>query len=240
MCLVEFIASRGAKKKQMWIWEKHLVNRDAFEGQFKTIAAWKRWLATMSSSEKIRRNGKLSLNDFVKTNQGAAVTKRVGALAADDYGTGNCGYTAVGVLLEQLGYPDLVTKKRVEDFKAAGSRRRQVPQDDLFGITEKALRAFIQSFGIPLHVSGNKYHGMYHGVKGLKALNLKDGYYLVAGRMGDKGKGGTGHIFVLEMSWGGTEATIHEPDSLEGPKWVKQWLHQIVWVWRVDLVEVIE
>ena len=241
ICLVEFENAK-AEEKRAWIHEKDLVNREAFAYQFQKIDAWKAWLKSMKSEEYRAREeqGRLGLKDFVKTRQGAALSKRLAAHGDDDSGEGNCGYIAAGIVMEELGYPNLVTKERIDKFKANGGRRRGVNPANFYGVTEIALRAFINSLGVPVRLSKNLYRGHLCGVEGLKALNLPDGYYLVAGRERGLGPGGTGHIFVAQVSWSGEEVTIHEKDELQNVAWLLTWLHRISWVIRVDPVIVME
>jgi hypothetical protein len=103
-------------------------------------------------------------------------------------------------MLEEMGYPNVVTKSVVNEFKACGGRRRKVAPDTFYGISKEALRAFVMKLPVPLVMSKNLYTGQYQGTTALKELGLKDGFYIVAGNQDGVVTGGTWHVLCLKIT----------------------------------------
>jgi hypothetical protein len=225
--------------------EADLVNRHTFAAQFKKIESWHAWKALLTKSktkatlERLKAAGKLTLESFLKTTpEGRVLNKKVSALADDDSGRGECGYTAIGLLLDEMGLFNVVTQEKIAKFKENGAKRRSTKPSDLYGITLPVVKAFMKFLDAPVAVSECMYRGDF-SVQIMDRFRLSDGFYLLAGQASGTG-GGTGHVVFLHITGNGETVDVHDKDVVEHPKNLAEWCKTVVWMVKVSKVHVIE
>jgi hypothetical protein len=225
MYQIKWLKPKPGESPLQWVQEKDLIG-GGWGPAMKMIDRWKAWAARQTGANK-------NLSDYLRSTEAQKVAKRGSKHADDGTEKGQCGYDAVGIVVEEFGYGHVVNQERIDQFKAAGALRRRLDPKNIYGITKNALVAFVHSLKLNIKVSKNLWHGNGVGVEGLKALNLPDGWYLIAGKNRDE-MNPKGHVFVAEIAGNSEVVYIHEKEGLEDAKWLAEWLYDIQWVLRVD------